>query len=46
MGYFLCCFIQETGSVMRMSVNQIFLTLFENMTPIDLKNLSRGSFLN
>lgn len=32
--------------MIRMQVNQVFLALFENMSPIDLKNVSRGSFLN
>lgn len=42
----LCYFSQETSSVIRMQVNQIFLAMFENMSPIDLKNVSRDSFLN
>lgn len=44
MGYFLL--LLYSGDWLCVECESDILTLFENMTPIDLKNLSRGSFLN
>lgn len=46
MGYFLLLLYSGDWLCVEYECESDILTLFENMTPIDLKNLSRGSFLN